>query len=54
MRVLVVGGTGFLGRATVEAALAAGHTVTVMTRSGLNVADGAATLIADREAEIPD
>ncbi|MEL6838213.1 MAG: NAD-dependent epimerase/dehydratase family protein [Pseudomonadota bacterium] len=54
MRILIVGGTGFLGRATAEAAIAAGHDVTVMTRSGANVADGATTLIADREAELPD
>ncbi len=54
MRVLVVGGTGFLGGATAKAALANGHDVTVMTRSGKGVADGAVTLIADREEPMPD
>ncbi len=54
MRILMVGGTGFLGGATARAAIAAGHDVTVMTRSGKGVADGAATLIADRTQELPD
>lgn len=54
MRILIVGGTGFLGKATAEAAIAAGHNVTVMTRTGAHVADGAATLIADREKPLPD
>ncbi len=54
MRILIVGGTGFLGKATAEAAIASGHTVTVMTRSGNNVAAGAATLIADRTGPLPD
>lgn len=54
MRILVVGGTGFLGGATARAAIAAEHDVTVMTRSGKGVADGAATLIADRTQELPD
>ena len=54
MRILVVGGTGFLGKAAAEAAVAAQHDVTVMTRSGDNVAEGAATLIADRDAQLPD
>ncbi|WP_411892117.1 NAD-dependent epimerase/dehydratase family protein [Yoonia sp. SDW83-1] len=54
MRILIVGGTGFLGGATARAAITAGHDVTVMTRSGKGVADGAATLIADRTQELPD
>ncbi|WP_341367436.1 NAD-dependent epimerase/dehydratase family protein [Yoonia sp. BS5-3] len=54
MRILIVGGTGFLGKATAEAAVAAGHHVTVMTRSGRNVAKGAQSLIADRTAPLPD
>jgi hypothetical protein len=36
MRLLVLGGTGFLGRATVEAALAAGHEVTLLNRGRTN------------------
>ena len=54
MRILVVGGTGFLGGAAARAGLAAGHKVTVMTRSGQNVAAGAAVLIADRDQALPD
>ncbi|MDX8354560.1 NAD-dependent epimerase/dehydratase family protein [Cognatiyoonia sp. IB215182] len=54
MRILIVGGTGFLGKASSNAAIAAGHEVTVMTRSGAHVANGAATLIADREEPLPD
>ncbi len=49
MRLLVVGGTVFLGGAVARAGVASGHDVTVMTRSGLNVATGAKTLIANRE-----
>ena len=54
MRILVVGGTGFLGGAATRAGLAAGHDVTVMTRSGRNVAPGAAVLIADRMGDLSD
>lgn len=54
MRLLIVGGTGFLGGATARAGVTAGHPVTVMTRSGKGVAQGADTLIADREAALPD
>ena len=36
MRVLVLGGTKFLGRHTVDAALAAGHDVTIFTRGRTN------------------
>jgi 2'-hydroxyisoflavone reductase len=38
MRLLVLGGTVFLGRATVEAALAAGHEVTLLNRGRTNPA----------------
>jgi hypothetical protein len=41
-RVLVTGGTGFIGRALVEALTAAGHEVTVLTRD-VGRADGLAT-----------
>lgn len=54
MRLLVVGGTGFLGGATARAGVTAGHAVTVMTRSRNKVAKGAQTLIADREDTLPD
>ncbi|MFQ1702849.1 epimerase [Loktanella agnita] len=54
MRLLCVGGTGFLGGEVARAAVTAGHEVTVMTRSGQNVTAGAATLIADRDQSLPD
>ncbi|MEJ6404733.1 NAD-dependent epimerase/dehydratase family protein [Yoonia sp. 2307UL14-13] len=54
MRILVIGGTGFLGGAATRAGLTGGHDVTVMTRSGRNVAPGAAVLIADRMGDLPD
>uniref|UniRef100_A0AAN0NM29 NAD-dependent epimerase/dehydratase family protein n=1 Tax=Yoonia rhodophyticola TaxID=3137370 RepID=A0AAN0NM29_9RHOB len=54
MRILIVGGTGFLGSATARAAVAGGHQVTVMTRSGRNVATSAQALIADRTSDVPD
>ncbi len=43
MRILMVGGTGFLGKASAEAAIAAGNDGTGMTRSGAKVATGART-----------
>jgi 2-alkyl-3-oxoalkanoate reductase len=45
-RIVVLGGTGFIGRHTVPAAVAAGHTVTVVTRS-----DAAAAAVARLGAE---
>ena len=36
MKLLVLGGTKFLGRHTVDAALAAGHDVTIFTRGQTN------------------
>jgi 2'-hydroxyisoflavone reductase len=49
MRVLVIGGTVFLGRAVVDEALAAGHDVTVFNRgkSG-HAADGVRQITGDR------
>ncbi|MGN9841782.1 NAD-dependent epimerase/dehydratase family protein [Nonomuraea sp. H19] len=51
MRVLVMGGSGFLGRAVVEAALARGHEVTTFNRgrSGADV-PGVEAVRGDREA----
>ena len=54
MRILVVGGTGFLGGAVARHAVAEGHQVTVMSRSGAGVAPGASTLIADRDTALAD
>jgi nucleoside-diphosphate-sugar epimerase len=53
MRLLVIGGTVFLGRHVVETALARGHAVTVFHR-GLHGAApaGAETLIGDRTADV--
>lgn len=50
MRVLVIGGSGFLGRAVVEEALARGHEVTTFNRgrSGIDV-PGAEVMRGDRE-----
>ncbi len=53
MRILIVGGTGFLGGAATRAAVKEGHDVTVLTRGGKPVTEGAATVIADRIA-MPD
>jgi 2'-hydroxyisoflavone reductase len=51
MRILVLGGTGWLGRAVAEAALADGHEVVCLARgtSG-SVVEGAIHLAADRES----
>jgi 2'-hydroxyisoflavone reductase len=52
MRILVLGGTGFLGRHFVEGALDAGHDVTVFNRgrSGANLYPEVETLVGDRVA----
>ena len=53
MRILVIGGTGFLGSEIARACLHAGHTVTVMSRAGADVPAGATTLLANR-LRLPD
>jgi nucleoside-diphosphate-sugar epimerase len=54
MRLLVIGGTVFLGRAVVEEALARGHEVTVFHRGlhGRGVQPEAETLIGDRTSDL--
>lgn len=52
MRLLVLGGGGFLGFHVVEAALAAGHDVTVLSRSGEAPLPGVAVLEGDRTGEL--
>ena len=53
MRLLVIGGTVFLGRAVVEAALARGHAVTVFHRGQHGRAHpGAETLLGDRTRDL--
>ncbi|MFJ6382798.1 NAD-dependent epimerase/dehydratase family protein [Kitasatospora sp. NPDC092039] len=54
MRILVMGGTRFIGLHFAEAALAAGHDVTVLHRgrSGAGLLPDATHLIADRDADL--
>ena len=49
MRLLVLGGGGFLGYHVVTAALAAGHDVTVFSRSGRAPVDGVDVVTGDRQ-----
>ncbi|WP_328678605.1 SDR family oxidoreductase [Streptomyces sp. NBC_00322] len=50
MRLLILGGTAFVGRAVVESALARGWEVTVFHRGRHEAPAGAATLLGDRTA----
>jgi 2'-hydroxyisoflavone reductase len=50
MRVLVLGGTQFVGRAVVDEALAAGWSVTTFNRGTHPARDGVTTLVGDRTA----
>ena len=54
MRLLVLGGTKFLGRAVVEAALARGDDVTIFTRGRTNpdLFDGVTRLRGDRKSDL--
>lgn len=52
MRLLVLGGGGFLGHHVVAEALAAGHEVTVFARSGRSSFDGVEVLTGDREGDV--
>ena len=47
-RILLIGGSGFLGGHVAAALLAAGHEVTVLSRGGHEVPPGARVLVADR------
>lgn len=49
MEILVLGGSGFLSGAVVEAAVAQGHQVTTVTRAGTPSAPGVTALHADRD-----
>jgi 2'-hydroxyisoflavone reductase len=49
-RVLVLGGTEFVGRAVVDEALARGHDVTVLNRGTRAARTGVTTLVGDRTA----
>lgn len=54
MRVLILGGTGFLGRHLAEGALARGHAVTLFHRGRSNpgILQGAEHLLGDRESDL--
>lgn len=56
MKCLVVGGTGWLGGTIVEAALAAGHVVTTLSRGVTDCGDkpGVKRIMADRYDRVPD
>ena len=52
MRLLVIGGTRFVGRHLVEAALAAGHDVTLVHRSPTELFPSARHVLADRDDDL--
>jgi 2'-hydroxyisoflavone reductase len=52
VRLLVLGGGGFLGYHAVTEALTAGHEVTVFSRSGQAPADGVEAIAGDRRADL--
>jgi 2'-hydroxyisoflavone reductase len=53
MNILVLGGTGFIGRHTVNALLGSGHTVTVFDRGRRGAAPAAAThILGDRDTDL--
>jgi 2'-hydroxyisoflavone reductase len=52
MRLLVIGGTRFVGRHLVEAALAAGHDVTLVHRSATELFPSARHVLADRNGDL--
>ncbi|SER06140.1 NAD-dependent epimerase/dehydratase family protein [Microlunatus flavus] len=52
MRLLVLGGGGFLGYHVVTAALAAGHEVTVLSRSGTAPVEGVDVVTGDRQGDL--
>src|SRR5690242_5741488 len=54
MRLLIVGGTRFVGRHITEAALAAGHEVTLLhrERTGADLFPQATHLLADRDGDL--
>ena len=52
MRILVLGGTRFVGRHIVEAALAAGHAVDVFSRGRSAPPAGVGSLVGDRDGDL--
>ncbi|MBO0845832.1 MAG: hypothetical protein J2P22_10485 [Nocardioides sp.] len=52
MRILIIGGTRFVGHAMAEAALDAGHDVTLLHRNATDELSGATHLLADRNGDL--
>jgi 2'-hydroxyisoflavone reductase len=52
MRILIIGGTRFVGHAMAEAALDAGHDVTLLHRNQTAELPGATHLLADRDGDL--
>jgi 2'-hydroxyisoflavone reductase len=52
MRILIIGGTRFVGHAMAEAALEAGHDVTLLHRNATDELPGATHLLADRDGDL--
>ena len=52
MRILIIGGTRFVGHAMAEAALEAGHDVTLLHRNATDELPGATHLLADRNGDL--
>src|SRR6187200_2115342 len=52
MRILIIGGTRFVGHAMAEAALGAGHDVTLLHRNPTDELPGATHLLADRDGDL--
>src|SRR3954454_2494223 len=52
MRILIIGGTRFVGHAMAEAALEAGHDVTLLHRHQTPELPGATHLLADRDGDL--
>src|SRR4029079_17617326 len=52
MRILVIGGTRFVGHAMAEAALASGHDVTLLHRTQTSELPDATHLLTDRDGDL--
>jgi 2'-hydroxyisoflavone reductase len=52
MRILIIGGTRFVGHAMAEAALDAGHDLTLLHRTATDELPGATHLLADRDGDL--
>src|SRR3954451_15845885 len=52
MRILIIGGTHFVGHGIAQAALDAGHDVTLLHRNATDELPGATHLLADRDGDL--